>query len=89
VCIDVLLSVPGYFFGGGERGSHHAASDGSAAQGVVLGEACATQLQGEEVRDGRLADQGVKERLQHIIRLRGEGGRERERQRDRESERER
>lgn len=49
--------------------SHHAAADGGAAQGVVLGEACATQLEREEVGDRRLANQGVKERLQCLIRL--------------------
>ena len=54
----------------GEGGSHHATSHGGAAQGVVLGEAGTTQLQREEVRDGGLANQGVKEGLQHLIRLR-------------------
>lgn len=49
--------------------SHHAAADSGAAQGVVLSEACATQLEREEVRDRRLANQGVKERLQCLIRL--------------------
>lgn len=51
------------------RGSHHAAADCGAAQGVVLGEAGSTQLEGEEVGDRSLANQRVKERLQCLVRL--------------------
>lgn len=51
------------------RVDHHAAADGGAAQGVVLGEAGATQLEREEVGHRRLANQRVKERLECLIRL--------------------
>lgn len=51
------------------RASHHAAADSGAAQGVVLGEASSTQLEGEEVGDRSLANQRVKERLQCLVRL--------------------
>lgn len=49
--------------------SHHAAPHRSAAQGIVLSEAGATELQGEDVWDGGLTDQGVKERFQCLVRL--------------------
>lgn len=49
--------------------THHAAAYGSAAQGVILGEACSTQLEREEVGDLSLANQRVKERLQCLVRL--------------------
>lgn len=51
--------------------SHHASANCSAAQGVVLCEACTTQLEREEVGDRSLANQRVKERLQFLIRLEG------------------
>ena len=53
--------------------SHHAATHGSTAQAVVLGEPCTTHLQGEQVRHGGLPHQRVKERLQHLIRLNRKG----------------
>lgn len=49
--------------------SHHAAANCGAAQRLVLGEACATQLEGEEVGDRGLTNQRVEERLQRLVRL--------------------
>lgn len=62
-CLWWCLSVP-----------HHAAADCGAAQGVVLSEACSTKLKREDVWDRGLTDQGVKERLQCLIRLEKETG---------------
>lgn len=50
-------------------GTHHTSPHGCQGSRVIGGEACPTQLQRENVRHSRLLHQGVKERLQSVVRL--------------------